>query len=227
MFTTNMKEDISREVDLSKSLQLDNDDSFKQVLDFMYCGDLEINVDNSEDMLRIADFLLFEEIKEYCRQFYVVHGNLNLSNCLWLSVLTEHHNLTEIALLTRSILRSRFHDYFIHSDEILDLPASILCRLISDADITRFTTARSLAGAVIRWAEHNASSANSYEAMQHLVSSLSELSPAIIDECHHRMNAILTCESSLTLSRDESSQYNECFEYEDKPLSAAYNNLAY
>jgi len=155
MFTSCMKEQRSAEIDLSKSLQLDNEDSFRQVLDFMYSGDIEINVDNSEDILRIADFLLFEDVKEYCKQFFLVHGNLNLSNCLWISILAEHHNLKEVAEVSRMMVSARFHDYFIHSDEILDLPEAIFSRLLKDRDMIQFTSEENLIRGLLRWIQHD------------------------------------------------------------------------
>ena len=126
-----------------------------KVLDFMYCGDIEINIDNAEDILRIADFLLFEDIKDYCRQFFLIHGNLNLTNCLWISVLSEHHNLVEVADVAKTMVKCRFHDYFIHGEEILDLPESIFLRLLRDAEVVQFTGTDSLVRGMLRWIRHD------------------------------------------------------------------------
>jgi len=154
-----MKEQDSAEVDLSQSVLIDADDSFKRVLDFMYCGDIEINVDNVEDVLRIADFLLFDDIKDYCRQFFLAHGNLTLSNCLWVSVLAEHHSLHDVADVARAMVQSRFHDYFVISaDELVDLPAPVLADLFADADVMRFVSADHLIGALLRWVRHDQAS---------------------------------------------------------------------
>jgi len=154
-----MKEQESTEVDLSQSVLIDADDSFKRVLDFMYCGDIEINVDNVENVLRIADFLLFDDVKDYCRQFFLVHGNLTLSNCLWVSVLAEHHSLNDVADVARAMVRCRFHDYFvICTDELVDLPAPVLAGLFADADVMRFVSADHLIGALLRWVRHDQAS---------------------------------------------------------------------
>jgi len=159
MFTASMKEQDSSEVDLSQSVLIDADDSFKRVLDFMYCGDIEINVDNVEDVLRIADFLLFDDVKDYCRQFFLAHGNLTLSNCLWVSVLAEHHSLHDVADVARAMVRCRFHDYFVISaDELADLPAPVLAGLLADADVMRFVSADHLIGALLRWVRHDLAS---------------------------------------------------------------------
>ena len=140
MFTSCMKEQRSGEVDLTESLSLDSTDSFKDILDYVYSGSIEINVNNAEDMLRIADFLLFEDVKEYCRQFYLQHGNLNIDNCFCLSELAEQHNLTELAYVAQKMIQSRFHDHFVHSDELTALPDSIVVRILKDKELIRHTS---------------------------------------------------------------------------------------
>lgn len=157
MFSSSMKEKDSSEIDLTQSLNLEIEDSFKRVLDFMYCGDIEINIDNVEDMMRIADFLMFEDVKDYCRQFFLVHGNLNLGNCLWVSVLAEHHILADVAEVARAMVRCRFHDYLIYSDEILDVPAPILAGLLADDVTVSFISVDSLLHALLRWVQHDLS----------------------------------------------------------------------
>ena len=154
MFTSQMREQTSFEIDITQSMQVDNDNAFKQILDFMYCGDLEISVENAEDLLRIADFLLLEDIKEYCRQFYLQNGNLNLSNCVSLSFMADHHNLFEVAQVSRNMVKARFHDYLVYSDYMLDLPASCLLKLLRDKEVTKFASGDSLAHLVIRWVRH-------------------------------------------------------------------------
>lgn len=154
MFTSRMREETSPEVDLSESLLVENHDSFRYVLDFIYCGDLEINTDNAEDLLRISDFLLLEDIKEYCRQFYIEHGNLNLSNCVCLAVLAEQHNLPEVALIARGIIKARFHDHIIYSDEFVDIPESIISRLLEDREIVQFASNDSLVHGILKWVKH-------------------------------------------------------------------------
>lgn len=145
MFTTSMCEQRQYEIDLTKSLpSLDPpaaDDSFRRVVDFMYCGDIEINVNNVVDVLRIADFLLFEDVKDYCRQFFVAHGNLNLSNCLWVSVLAEHHSLVDVGEVARAMVWARFHDSLVfRDDDVLDTPGPVLAGLLADPNTVRFVS---------------------------------------------------------------------------------------
>ena len=151
MFTSQMRETSSSEVDLTQSMQTENDSAFRQILEFMYSGDLEITTENAEDILRISDFLLIDDIKDYCRQFYLQHGNLNLSNCICLSFLAEHHSLPDVAHMARNMVKARFHDHLVHSDCMLDIPEGCLFKLLHDKEITKFTSSDSLTQLVLRW----------------------------------------------------------------------------
>ena len=155
MFTSRMREENSPEVDLSESLQVESHESFRYVLDFIYCGDLEINTDNAEDILRIADFLLLEDIKEYCRQYYVQYGNLNLSNCVCLAVLAEHHNMPEVAQLARGIIKARFHDYIIFSEDLSDIPEGVFTKLLQDRETVQFVSNDNLVQGILKWVRSN------------------------------------------------------------------------
>lgn len=155
MFTSRMKEESSTEIDLSESLLIDNHASFKHILDYLYCGEIDITVDSAEDVLRVADFLLLEEVKDYCRQFFLQYGNLNLSNSICIAFLAEHHNLPEVAHVAKAIVKSRFHDYLIFCEELLEVPEACLKRLLQDQSVTRFTSSDSLARGILRWIHHD------------------------------------------------------------------------
>ncbi|ELU02002.1 hypothetical protein CAPTEDRAFT_37076, partial [Capitella teleta] len=155
MFRSKMKEQTSSLVDLSQSLVLDRDDSFKTILDFLYTGDIEITTLNADDMLRIADFFLLEDVKHYCQEFFLVHGNLNLKNCMYLSALADHHNMPEVAEASLKMVHSRFHDHLIHSDQILELPEDILAKFLRDPEAVQFAKPVHILRAVLKWLKHS------------------------------------------------------------------------
>ena len=155
MFTSRMREESSPEVDLTQSLLIENHDSFRYILDFIYCGDMEITTSNAEDILRIADFLLLDDVKDYCRQFYLQYGNLDLHNCICVAVLAEHHNLPQVAQVARGMIKARFHDYLIFSEEILDVPEGCLLIMLRDAETVQFTSTDNLVQGILRWVRHD------------------------------------------------------------------------
>lgn len=155
MFTSHMKEHCSPEVDLSESLRLENDRTFKRVLRFIYSGDIEINVENVDDVLRLADFLLLDEVREYCRQFYLRHGNITPANALGLAELAERHNLPEVARVAKAIVATRFHDCIVQRDEILEVSTAGLRQLLGDANTIQFTSSDTLIQLLLRWTRHD------------------------------------------------------------------------
>ncbi|KAI0210914.1 Kelch-like protein 12, partial [Lamellibrachia satsuma] len=155
MFTSHMREHSSPEVDLSESMQLENDRTFKRVLRFMYSGDIEINIENVDDVLRLADFLLLDEVREYCHQFYLRHGNITPANALGLAELAERHNLPEVARVAKAIVAARFHDCIVQRDEILEVSVAGLRELLGDDNITQFISSDALIQLLMRWTRHD------------------------------------------------------------------------
>ena len=155
MFTSCMKEQFCQEVDLTASLALEYPDSFKHILDYIYTGEIEINVNNAEDMLRIADFLLIEDVKDYCKQFYLQHGNVNIGNCLCLSELADQHNLPEVAFVAQRMFKSRFHDHFIKSEEMYDLPESVLQQVLENKEITKHASNVDIVTYIVCWVKYD------------------------------------------------------------------------
>ncbi|KAK3092871.1 hypothetical protein FSP39_008123 [Pinctada imbricata] len=155
MFTCEMREKVSSEIDLSESLMLDDPEKFGIVLDYLYTGAITVTVSNVEDVLRISDFLLLDEVKDYCKQFYLDLGNLDLSNCLRIRFLAENHNLPEVAETCQNIIESRFHDYLIFHDEILDLQPEFFFLLLESPGTLHSTVYNDLKKLVQRWVEHD------------------------------------------------------------------------
>ena len=164
MFTCDMREKLTKDIDLSESLVLENDTVFGSVLDYMYTGSLTISNDIVEDVVKISDFLLIDDIKEYCKQFYIDLGNLDLSNCLRLRFLAEDHNIPEVANHACKMIEARFHDYVIYHEEILELSPEYLFRLLEDAKVVQHTSYGELKKLVQRWIEYDRSSRQLYLA---------------------------------------------------------------
>lgn len=157
MFTCDMRERTTREVDLSASLILENDDVLARVLDFMYTGSILITTDNVVEIVTIADFFLMDDLKEYCKQFLLDLGNLDLSNCLRLRFLADDHNMPEVADAAQLIIEARFHDYLIYHEEILDLPPDCLLRLLKIPSVVQHTSYIELKKVVQCWVDHEKS----------------------------------------------------------------------
>ncbi|XP_005093422.1 uncharacterized protein LOC101862928 [Aplysia californica] len=155
MFTCDMRERNIEEVDLSYSLVLEQDSVFSTVLDYMYTGSLPLSTDTITDVVKISDFLLLDDVRDFCQQFLLDLGNLELSNCLRVKFLAEDHNLPEVATAARSIIEARFHDYLIQHDDILELPWEWLSKLLEDPCVVQHTGYKQLHKMASRWTDHD------------------------------------------------------------------------
>lgn len=153
MFTCNMREKDTNLIDLSESLMIENDEVFEQMLNYMYTGALTLSTYNVDDIVRISDFLLMDDVKDYCNQFYLDLGNLDLSNCLRLKYLCENHNLPVVANACQAMIQARFHDHLIFHDEIIELPGSYLFQLLEDPLVVRHCKYNQLKTLVQKWIE--------------------------------------------------------------------------
>lgn len=163
MFTCDMKEKLTNVLDLSESLLIENDNVFEQILNYMYTGVLQLTSSNVEDIVRVSDFLLMDDVKEYCSQFYLELGNLDLTNCLRLKYLSENHNLPLVASACQSMIESRFHDHLIHQDEIIELPSLCLYKLLQDPNVVKHSKYNQLKKLVQRWIAADVDSRQKYQ----------------------------------------------------------------
>ncbi|XP_076441651.1 uncharacterized protein LOC143280828 [Babylonia areolata] len=162
MFTCDMREKSTREVDLSASLSVENDDVLARVLDFMYTGSILLTTDNVVEIISVSDFLLIDDLKDYCKQFLLDLGNLDLTNCLRVRFLADDHNLPEVADAAQHIIEARFHDYLIHHDEVLDLPPDCLLRLLKIPSVVQHTSYIELKKVVNRWVDNDPATRQTY-----------------------------------------------------------------
>ena len=128
---------------------------FGKLIDYMYTGNLTISIENVEDILIISDFLLLDDVKEYCKQFYLDLGNIDLTNCLRLRFLAEHHNLMSVAEVCQELIISRFHDHIIHGEEILEIPPRQFFQLLENPLTVQHTSFLDLKKAILRWIDHS------------------------------------------------------------------------
>lgn len=121
----------------------------------MYTGSLPITTETITDIIKISDFLLLDDVRDFCQQFLLDLGNLDLSNCLRVRFLAENHNLPEVAIAARNIIEARFHDFLVQREEILDLPWELMVKLLEDPCIVQHTGYNELRKLATRWVNHD------------------------------------------------------------------------
>ena len=162
MFSLPMKEEKDSIINLSQSLYLENETSFYLVLDFMYSGVIEITSSNILDFVKIADFLLLEDLQHFCQDYFLLHGNIVINNCLFVTFLAEQHNLEDVAKVGRSIIECRFFDYFLYSDDILDTPINIFKLILQNNLALNDADSELIESCIFRWVKRDLKERNQY-----------------------------------------------------------------
>lgn len=62
-----MREKICEFINLFEFFILEDLDIFGLVLDYFYIGVIILNIFNVEDVLKIIDFFLLDDVKDFCR----------------------------------------------------------------------------------------------------------------------------------------------------------------
>lgn len=62
-----MREKICEFINLLEFFILEDLDIFGLVLDYFYIGVIILNIFNVEDVLKIIDFFLLDDVKDFCR----------------------------------------------------------------------------------------------------------------------------------------------------------------
>ncbi|XP_076449372.1 kelch-like protein 17 [Babylonia areolata] len=114
--TTNSK---MTEVELPDSLTIHDIDAF---LTAIYTGKVFLSKQNIMCMTELACFLVVESVRNVCDKFMREH--LSLDSCLLFMRVADRFNISDVLVACHSMLRNRFHDYFIHQEEMLSMPAT-------------------------------------------------------------------------------------------------------
>lgn len=162
MFSIPMKEEKDAVINLSQSLCLDNDISFYFVLEFLYCGIIEISPQNILDYVKIADFLLLEDLKHFCQDYFLLHGNIVINNCLYVTFFAEQHNLEDVAKVGQSIIECRLYDYFIFGDDILEIPFDIFKALLQNNFMRKEINVELVESCIFKWVKRDIRERNQF-----------------------------------------------------------------
>lgn len=174
------KEHRDNEINLSDSLNLNSIESFEEVLDYFYTSRIVIYPANVEDLMRLSDFFLLEELKEFITCYFLNHGNITLSNCLYLCIMADRYQFLKLYKTTRKIVECRFADYFIFSEHILELPMNYFRMLLNDKVLMKFVKTSDVAQCVINWANFTIGRMNS-ENLNNLLECLNLQSWSLAD----------------------------------------------
>ncbi|KAH3830379.1 uncharacterized protein LOC127877568 [Dreissena polymorpha] len=127
MFASDFIESASGEVDVSHLA--DNPETIESVIKSFYGQAFELTIKNVYDVLNMAEMLCLEPMKEMCS--LVIQGNIYLENMPSLIQIAMNFSLEALQQQIAPIIGSRFHDFILLQEDILELSPSSFEYLIS------------------------------------------------------------------------------------------------
>jgi len=149
MFLSPMKERYQSEVEIK---QFDGK-AVRALIDFMYCGEIIINVGNVLNLLAVADFLQMDDVTLFCFEF--LEDNLNIDNCLEIIKLSTQYNFSSSLKMVYSFVADNF-DQVVQTDTFKNLSKPNLISLISELN-SSVVKQSSVYNAILSWTHQNES----------------------------------------------------------------------
>jgi len=147
MFTNGLMESRQGEI----VMQDINENVFKSIIDYFYCGKIEIDDSNVQDLISISGLLQLRRIQEACCEF--LKRQINTNNCLGIAAFADVHSCIDLASTAESFARSHFSEV-VQTEEFMLIPQSQLLRIISDDGLNVHSEER-VFEAVLAWVKHD------------------------------------------------------------------------
>ena len=125
----------------------------EDVLEFIYTGSVEVNQENSKDLIAAANYLLVPGLKKLSARF--LEGEMSQSNCISTFYFAEMYQCDELITNTRKFIHANFASVA-EMDEFLNLEAKEVERWISSDEISVAVEA-DVFKIVLKWIEQKKS----------------------------------------------------------------------
>lgn len=126
MFLNNPQESNLAEVELKG---IDKPAVFSKILKYMYTGKIEMDVSNSQDIMRAQELLQLVGFKANCLKF--VTECINPKNCIWLHTLAKQYEYVEVAERAKAVMLRQLKEVM-KTPEFLAMTEHELTEYLSD-----------------------------------------------------------------------------------------------
>ena len=125
----------------------------ESVLEFIYTGSVDVNQENSKDLIAAANYLFIPGLKKNSARF--LERKISKSNCISTFYFAEMYQCDELITNTRKFIHANFASV-VEMDEFLNLEAKEVERWISSDEISVAVEA-DVFEIVLKWIEHDKS----------------------------------------------------------------------
>ena len=133
----------------------------EDVLEFIYTGSVEVNQENSKDLIAAANYLLVPGLKKLSARF--LEREMSKSNCISTFYFAEMYQCDELITNTRKFIHANFASVT-DRDEFLNLEAKEVERWISSDEISVAVEA-DVFKIVLKWIEQKSERRASFEQL--------------------------------------------------------------
>ncbi|KAK5928658.1 gigaxonin isoform X1 [Pseudochaenichthys georgianus] len=123
----------------------------KQILDYIFSGEITLNEETIQDMVQASDLLLLTDLKALCCQF--LESCITAENCLGIRLFSLHYCLNHVHHVATEFLQTHFGDVAL-TEEFRELPADRLCEALAMEKLN-VGNERHVLEAVVRWFGHD------------------------------------------------------------------------
>ncbi|KAM9754880.1 gigaxonin [Menidia menidia] len=125
--------------------------TMKQILDYIFSGEISLSEDTIQDVVQASDLLLMTDLKGLCCEF--LEGCITAENCVGIRLFSLHYCLHHVHHAATDFLHTHFRDVA-QSEEFRELPASRLVELLS-MERLNVGNEKHVLEAVVRWLAHD------------------------------------------------------------------------
>ncbi|XP_015260566.1 PREDICTED: kelch-like protein 7 isoform X1 [Cyprinodon variegatus] len=146
MFTTNMMESVSPEVELKGV----DPEIIELLIDYIYTAEIKINVRNVQSLLHVASQYQIQPVQAMCEEFLM--EKVNVTNCMGIWALAHAFYCEGLRAKAETFLLK----YFTESSTLVDflqLPVNCLSKILSNDKLS--VPEEQIYEAALRWLKHD------------------------------------------------------------------------
>jgi len=136
------------------SLEAVQANALKQLVDYIYTGEIEVTEENVQNLLPAANLLSLSWVRDSCCRF--LQSQLHPSNCLGIRSFADIHSCSDLLLASTNYTEENFPEV-VKGDEFLNLTREEVCYLISSDQLSVGSEER-VFESVINWVRHDVQS---------------------------------------------------------------------
>uniref|UniRef100_A0A668A7X2 Gigaxonin n=1 Tax=Myripristis murdjan TaxID=586833 RepID=A0A668A7X2_9TELE len=123
----------------------------KQILDYIFSGEISLSEETIQEMVQASDLLLMTDLKSLCCQF--LESCITAENCIGIRLFSLHYCLYHVHYAATEYLQTHFRDVAL-TEEFRELMPDRLCDILAMEKLN-VGNERHVLEAVVRWLSHD------------------------------------------------------------------------